>query len=261
MSSATRQTQILKILETKSEGSIDYFANKFGTSGMTIRRDLQLLADQGRIIRTHGGATVAPGIRFEFAFLKRTKLNQAHKQAIGRLAASLVAEGNSVVLDSGTTTLAIAEQLRHRQGIKVITTSLPIASMLQYNESIQVILLGGQLRPGSPDLIGAITEANLEILRADLAFVGADAVDDDGQVYSESSDLARMLSKLVASAKTPYIVADSSKLGQTALWRFGDLKLLAGLITDDKAEATSINRLVKLGVKVMRPARTHRGHG
>lgn len=258
MSHSTRQKRILEILQAKGECSIDYFAEKFGTSGMTVRRDLQELADQGRIIRTHGGATVAPGITFEFAFLKRTKVNLPHKQAIGQLAASLIKDGQSVVLDSGTTTLAIAELLRHRKGVKVITTSLPIASMLQYNESIEINLLGGQLRVGSPDLCGAITEANLDLLCADLAFVGADAIDARGAVYTEFSELSRMLAQMIANAKTSYVVADSSKLNRTTPWRFGELAHLGGLITDSGADASFVNNLAKAGVKILRAPRPGR---
>jgi DeoR/GlpR family transcriptional regulator of sugar metabolism len=250
--SHSRQREILELLKTKGECSIDYFAKRFGTSGMTVRRDLQELAEQGRIIRTHGGATLSPGVSFEFAFLKRTKMNEAQKKAIGRLAASLIQDGQSVVLDSGTTTLAIAEELRQRSGVRVITTSLPIASMLQYNESIEINLLGGQLRPGSPDLSGAITESNLELLCADLAFVGADAVDRRGTVYTEFAELSRMLARMVANAKAPYVVADSTKLDRTALWRFGDLKTMSGLITDGKADPAFVGSLTKAGVKVLR---------
>lgn len=252
MSQSTRQKQIIEIIESQGECSIDSLADKFATSGMTIRRDLRALADQGRVIRTHGGATVAPGIRFEFSFLKRAKVNLPQKLAIARIASTLVKAGQSIVLDSGTTTLAIAEQLRQRRDIRVITTSLPIASMLQYNPSIQLVLLGGQLRPGSPDLCGPVTESNLAMLQADLAFVGADAIDDKGGVFSESADLSNMLSKMISAATKAYIVADSSKLGRSALWRFADLRKLAGLITDEKANPSLTARLVKSGIKIIR---------
>jgi DeoR family transcriptional regulator, fructose operon transcriptional repressor len=255
MSHSTRQQEILGILENTDECSIERFAEKFGVSGMTIRRDLETLAKQGRIIRTHGGAVLAAGVNFEFAFLRRTKLNQPQKRAIGQLAAALVGEGQSVLLDSGTTTLAIAERLRTKRRIKVITTSLPIASMLQHNDSIELNLLGGRLRAGSPDLSGALTESNLDLLCADIAFVGADAIDGKGSVFTDSADLPGMLTKMIRSARIAYIVADSTKLGRTAVWRFGDLKQLGGMITDSKAPASFVSGLARLGIKVIRPSR------
>lgn len=253
MNNSTRQTQILELLQSNGECSIDTFAKKFATSGMTIRRDLQVLAEKGRVIRTHGGARLASGVSFEFAFLRRTKLNQAQKQELGQFAASLIKEGQSIFLDSGTTTLAVAEHLRHRKGIRVITTSLPIASMLQHNEAIEINILGGQLRPGSPDLTGAITEANLDMLFAELAFVGADAVDSRGGVFTAAAEFSRMPAKMIANARTAYVLADHSKLGKTALWRFADLKKLGGLITDSQADSTFVAAMGRLGVKVLRP--------
>lgn len=253
MNNSTRQNQILELLQSNGECSIDVFAEKFATSGMTIRRDLQILAEKGRVIRTHGGARLASGVSFEFAFLRRTKLNEPQKKEIGQYAASLIKEGQSVFLDSGTTTLAVAEQLRHRKGIRVITTSLPIASMLQHNEAIEINILGGQLRPGSPDLTGAITEANLDMFFAELAFIGADAIDNRGALFTEAAEFSRMPAKMIANAKTAYVVADNSKLGKTALWRFGDLKKLAGLITDRDADPAFVAAMGRQGVKVLRP--------
>lgn len=255
---STRQQDILEILQTMRECSIQDLVSKFGVSGMTVRRDLEILADQGRIVRTHGGAVLAPGVTFEFAFLRRTKLNQAQKRMIGRMAAALVKDGQAVLLDSGTTTVAIAEQLRQGRNIKVITTSLPIASMLQYSETVELNLLGGQLRAGSPDLCGALTESNLEMIRPDVAFVGATAIDANGAIFTESATLSRLLARMVSCANRAYVVADSSKLGGTALWRYGHLKDVAGLITDDQARPAFVAGLVRRGITVLRPSRAQR---
>jgi DeoR family fructose operon transcriptional repressor len=249
---SSRQNRILEMLQSTKECSIDQLAKNFGTSGMTVRRDLQTLAELGRVIRTHGGARLAPGVNFEFAFLNRTKQCQNEKRAIGKFAAEIIQEGQSVMLDSGTTTLAIAEHLKLRRGIKVITTSLPIASMLQFNESIEINLLGGQLRAGSPDLTGNITVANLDLIRTDLAFIGADAIDATGEAYTDSADLSMMLSKMAQGAIKPYVVADSSKLGRTALWKLFSANKLAGIITDHKVAPEFVKGLTQAGVKVLR---------
>lgn len=258
MNHTTRQAQILATLEAHGEWSIEQFAQKFATSGMTVRRDLQTLAEQGRIIRTHGGAIIAPGVNFEFAFLKRREVNQAHKRAIGRVAAAMIADGQSVLLDSGTTTLAIAEALQQRKFIKVITTSLPIASMLRNNTALELNLLGGQLRAGSPDISGIITESNLDLLCADFAFVGTDAVDEAGALYTKDPSLRNMLTRMIRSATRPFIVADSSKLARKERCRFGNLDHTTGLITDDKADKSFVAGLVKHGIRVFRASSTAR---
>src|SRR6185437_7917002 len=164
----------------------------------TIRRDLQKLADEGQVERTHGGATPGSQVSFEFQFLRRSQEEAGAKQSIGAVAASLIRDGQSVLLDSGSTTLAIARELLTRQRLTVITTSLPIASILQRAPRVETLLLGGYVRRESPDLEGPLTEANLDYLRADIAFIGADGIDSEGNVYNASLGIARMLSKMVS---------------------------------------------------------------
>lgn len=254
-----RQLQITELVHSDGAYSVDRLADRFGVSGMTIRRDLQALAEEGKIVRTHGGAAPAQHVSFEFQFLDRMKENEPAKRAIALAAAELVGEGQSVMLDSGTTTLALAQQLRQRQALTVITTSLPIAAALQDRGQIQVLLLGGYLRRGTPDLAGALTESNLEGLRADVAFVGADGIDLRGGVYNESLEIARMLTRMVAAAKRVYVVADASKLGRTALARFGEAQQWHGLITAGQAERNVFQALRRAGVSVMRADRPDEG--
>jgi DeoR/GlpR family transcriptional regulator of sugar metabolism len=252
MNQVVRQKQMCELIAAQGECSIEQLMEQFGVSGMTVRRDLQSLADQGKVLRTHGGAAMAEQISFEFEFLNRVRDNHPAKEAIATTAAAQIRDGESVMLDSGTTTLELAKQLRGRQGLTVITSSLPIAAQLQYDQRIEVLLLGGRLRASSPDLAGALTESNLETLRADVAFVGADAIDGQGAVYQESPELARMLTKMAASAGRVYVVADGSKLGKTALWRFGRLADWAALITDAAADRAVLASLKKAGVRVIK---------
>lgn len=252
MSQIARHERICERLEARGECSVEELAELLGVSGMTVRRDLQALAEHGKLIRTHGGAAIAPRISFEFDFLRRTRENEAAKQAIALAAAALVDDGQSVLLDSGTTTLALSHQLKGKKNLTVITTSLPIASQLQYEQEIAVLLLGGYLRAGSPDLAGAMTEANLETLHADVAFIGADGIDARGAVYNHSPEVARMLTKMAAAAGRVFVVADHDKLDQTALWRFGQLKEWAGLVTDAEADRSFIASLQKSGIRVIK---------
>jgi len=252
MSRTERQNYICELLATRGECSVEEISAKLKVSGMTVRREFQTLADSGKVVRTHGGAMMALRISFEFEFLQRARENEAAKQAIGRAAAAMVKDGQSVLLDSGTTPLAVAQHLRGRKGVRIITTSLPIASLLQYEQDIEITLLGGCLRAGSPDLAGALTETNLESIRADLAFIGTDGIDDTGCVYSESAEVARMLGKMAAAARHTYVVCDHTKLGQTALWRFGQLKDFAGVITDTAAPSSILKSLSKAGAQIIK---------
>ncbi len=253
MNSVTRRQRILERLSAEGECPVARLAVALAVSQMTVRRDLDALAREGRITRTHGGAAPAARVTFDFQFLAREEAHREAKAAIAQTAAALVEAGESVVLDSGTTTLAVARALKTRPVKTVITTSLPIASELQYVAGLDLILLGGTLRREAPDLAGPLTEANVEGLRADVAFLGTDAVDAAGTATSASLSLARLIAKLAAAARRVYIVADSSKLGRTALARVGTLKNWSGLITDRGAPPRLLAALRRAGVTVILP--------
>lgn len=251
MTPHTRHSRIAGLLAARDECTVGFLARRLGVSGMTVRRDLQAMAAAGKVIRTHGGAAPAARVSFEFAFLARTRENRPAKEAIARTAAALVGDGEAVMLDSGTTTLALARRLKDRKGLTVITTSLPIASELQFCEALQVLLLGGLLRRGAPDLAGALTESNIESLHADVAFIGADGIDARGNIYNDSPVIARMLGRMAASADRVFAVADNSKIGRAALMRFGNVAKWDGLITDRGLNRTLASALKRAGVRIL----------
>lgn len=253
LSPDARRQRITEMLDRHGECSIGDFAERFGVSGMTIRRDLQELADSGQVVCTRGGAAPAARVSFEFRFLERTNENADEKEEIAKIACTLVKPGDAVLLDSSTTTLAIARQLKAISRLTVITTSLPIASELFGCENIEVILLGGTLRKDSPDLIGAITDSCLDVLRADVAFIGADAIDRRGNIYNASPDLGRMLSRMAGAASRVYAVADHSKVDRHELLRFGNIADWYGLITDSKLDKSLVRDLRRAGVSLHQP--------
>lgn len=253
MTPQSRHTRIMDLLTAQGEAQVAELAVALGVSDMTIRRDLDALALAGKVIRTHGGAALSGRVVFDFQFMQRTQSQEDAKQQIAAIAASLVTDGQSILLDSGTTTLAVARALKARKRLTLITTSLPIASELQNCDAIELILLGGALRREAPDLIGPLTESNLEQLKADMAFIGADAIDNQGRVYNHSMTVARMLTRMAASARQVYVVADSTKIGKTALARFGTLKAWSGLITDRRLPPPLAASLKRAGCTLIQP--------
>ncbi len=251
MNQEARRSQIRKLVATHGECSVEQLATELGVSGMTVRRDLQALSDEGRVIRTHGGATLGERATFEFAFLDRVNKNRDAKTAIARAAADLIGDSPTVMLDGSTSTLAIARQLRGKTGLTVITTSLPAAAELQHEPGVDVLLTGGYVRSASPDLTGSLAEANLGLLRADVAFLGADAVDNRGNVFTNPPDNSAVLLKMIASAQRVYVVADHTKLDRNALRCFGCLADWAGLITDEASDPDFIAQLRELGIDVI----------
>ncbi len=246
-----RKRRIIEILQQYGECSVGLLVKEFGVSDMTIRRDLQALSDEGKIIRTHGGAALAQRVTFEFQFMNRSQTQHEEKNLIAKKAAELIVPAMTVILGAGTTTLELAKLIKNIAGLTIITTSLPIASVLQFCEDIRILLLGGFLRQGSPDLTGALTEANLENFHADMAFLGADAIDSRGGVYDNEITVARMLDKMVAASEDIYAVADHTKIGRKALMRYSNLAQWNGLITDAGISDSQKNSLQDNGVNII----------
>jgi len=232
------------------EVSIDELAGRFRVSGMTIRRDLELLESRGDVIRTHGGAALARRLTFEFSFREKQNRNNQQKSCIARQAAGHIEDGQVVILDTGTTTLEIARQVMGRRNVTVITTSLAIVSALQFAAGVRIVLLGGFLRGGSPDLHGPLTEQNVEMFRADIAFLGADAVDLDGNTYADDLQVVNLDRKMAANAARVIIVADSSKFGRNGMCRIFSPKDYDSVVSDAGLGKDVLRRLARRGVHV-----------
>lgn len=233
------------------EVSIEKLARRFGVSGMTVRRDLEVLESRGDVIRTHGGAAPAKRLTFEFSFRNKQNKNIEQKSRIARQAAKHVKAGRVIMLDTGTTTLQIAEELTGKENITIITTSLAIVSKVQFAPNIEVVLLGGFLRGGSPDLHGPLTEQNVELFRTDVAFMGADAVDGIGNTYTDDLRVANLDKKMAANAKKVIVVADSSKFGRAAMCRVlgpGDYDML---ITDSAVDKKIAKDLARRKINIV----------
>jgi DeoR/GlpR family transcriptional regulator of sugar metabolism len=239
------------MLQEKGEITILELTHQFGVSEMTVRRDLDRLEESGRVRRTHGGAMLAERMVFEFDFASRRQAHRRAKLAIAREAVKLVKPGHRIVLDAGTTTLELALLLRDFQDITVLTPSLAVASELQFSEGIRLVLLGGIVRKGSPDLTGPVTEAVLEMFAADIAFQGADGIGVDGALYTDDMRMGQVDQKIRQRAQSCYVLADSSKIGKTALARFGLVQQVDALITDDEIDPLAAEQYQKLGCNVV----------
>jgi DeoR family fructose operon transcriptional repressor len=246
-----RLERIRALVAEHAEVSIADLAREFDVSEMTVRRDLALLADRQEIERTHGGAVRTERMVFEFEHRARRENNRAAKQAIARAARQLVKTGDRIILDTGTTTLEFARLLKDAKRLTVITPSIAVASELQYAPGVEVILLGGTLRRGNPDLTGPLTEHCLEILSADLAFQGADAISPDGKVYNSDLRLAKVDRVMRKQARKHCLLADSTKLGATALAQNGTLDDFDVFITDTRIDRQLLRRFRRRGLQVI----------
>jgi DeoR/GlpR family transcriptional regulator of sugar metabolism len=231
-----RRSEICRKLHADQQVSVPQLAEKFGVTHMTIHRDLDKLQQAGQIKKTWGGAKPAERMEFEFDFTQRRQTSKKEKRAIVKKALEFISSGQRIVLDTGTTTLELAYLLKDCKDITIITPSLAVASVLQFSSGIQTVLLGGIIRKGSPDLTGLITENNLDMFTADIAFQGADGIGLDGTLYTEDMRIVKVDQKIRKRAAKNYVLADSSKIGKTALATNGIINEVDAFITDDGIE-------------------------
>ncbi|SDS48570.1 DeoR/GlpR family DNA-binding transcription regulator [Opitutus sp. GAS368] len=249
--SAARQAQIRERLSAHPGVSVSELARKFDVSEMTVRRDLAALEGKSHIQRTHGGAMLTQRMMLEFDYRARREHNRPLKQAIAAAARKLIQPGQRLILDNGTTTLELASLLKDGQDLTVITPSLAVASELQHAAGVEVILLGGVIRRGSPDLTGPVTEHCLELFAADYAFQGADGIGANGAIYNSDLRLACVDKIMRRVAHKSCVLADHTKIGLTALACSGTLADVDFFITDTATPAAALKRFARLGPRII----------
>lgn len=238
--SVSRREEIVSLLTQRGNLSIDELAKRFDVSTMTIRRDLHKLKAAGKVIRTPGGATLGRTVTFERNFAERLRRMSEAKSKIGRVAASLIGKGESIVLDSGTTTLSLAHYLRTRSDIIVITFSLAVLDDLT---ACRAQLTGGQYRRSSMDLVGQQVRESLARVHANKAFFGAAALSFNKGVMVNDQDFPV---DLLDAAAERILLVDSSKIGREALYHLCPIESCDLVITDNNVDPGALRKVKKL---------------
>ena len=245
-----RRRAIIEILERDGRVLVADMARKFDTSQVTIRKDLEVLHAHGLAHRTHGGALPAREGALEDPTLReKEKLHRKEKLRIATSAAAQVKEGQVVILDSCTTTTAIARALRNFHNITIITNALNIAAELT-GAPVEVILTGGTLRKNSFSLVGPIAEETLRRLNADILFLGVDGFDVHYGLSTPNLLEAKVNRVMVEVAKRTVAVCDSSKFGRRSLSLIVPSTALQEVITDHGVPKSDLRALKKIGVEV-----------
>ncbi len=251
VSNTERQDQICAYLQQSQRASVEELVAHFAISPATARRDLEALEQQGKVRRVHGGAVARQSSPPEAPVLERSNEQSEAKERIGRAAAGLVQDGETVFLSSGTTVLAVAAHLRQRQRLTVITNSLPALNALAGAPGVTLICLGGELRHAELSLIGPLTEQALANLSADRVIFGVRGIHlSEGltNAYLQESVTDRALLRL---GRQVTIVADHTKLGAVATVRVAPLSAMHTLVTDLQAPAAFLDALRARGIQVL----------
>ncbi len=223
-----------------------------GTSIATLRRDLNLLEEEGVIERVHGGARLAAGTSVEVVFEEREKENLPAKRVIAEAAFERLKPYSTIFLDAGTTVLQLARRLRIApMPITVFTNGLAVAQELINIPKIRVMILGGQLRPENASVIGPHAEAMLDRLWFDQLFLGAGAISTDGTIYSVDLGEATLNTKMLARSAERIILVDASKFGHAATYAVGPLASTTHMIVDAAITAEWRQRLANFGVEFL----------
>lgn len=246
-----RRRSIVELVQQTRCAIVSDLARQFGTSAITIRRDLDVLAGRGLICRTHGGAlSVQSASDSDHSLIERELQHPREKLRIAVAAAKLVKEGQSVLLDSGSTTTAIARQLRSFAQLTVITNAINIADELA-GGTVDVILTGGMLRKNSFSLIGPLAEESLTHLRADILFLGVEGIDTRFGLSTPNMLEAVLNRKMVLAAQQVVAVCDSSKFGCRSLSSIVPITAIHQVITDTEAPVKMLEELRRSGVRVI----------
>jgi DeoR/GlpR family transcriptional regulator of sugar metabolism len=218
---------------------------------MTIRRDLEILEHEGALLRVHGGAISLASRGYLPPYTIRASRNEDTKDRIGQAAAGMLAERETLVLDVGSTTLAVARALRERRNLTVLTFSLRAANVLSESRGIRLMLTGGTVSPVELSLVGDLAEEAFARLRFDTFIMGVGGIDVDAGCTEFSLDDARVKRSALPSVKRCIVVADSSKLGRVSFAQVCPLDRVDVLITDKDASDEKIAALRDAGVEVL----------
>jgi DeoR family transcriptional regulator of aga operon len=245
-----RRRAILEILNRDGRVLVAEMGRQFHTSQVTIRKDLEILHAHGLAHRTHGGALPArEGALEDPSLREKEKLHRKEKLRIAAAAAGMVQEGQVVILDSGTTTTAIARALRHFQRLTIVTNAVNIAAELA-GTAVEVILTGGTLRKNSFSLVGPIAEETLHRLNADILFLGVDGFDVHYGLSTPNLPEAKVNRVMIEVAKRTVVVCDASKFGRRSLSLIIPPTGLQEVITDRGVPKSDVRELKKAGIEV-----------
>ena len=246
-----RRQHVLTRIQRDGRAIVGELSDQLGISRITIRKDLEHLQSKGLIQRTHGGAlAMQSGALFDPSLPEKLKLHSREKERIAAAAIKLVLEDQCVILDSGTTTTAIARALRQFSRLTVITNAVNIAAELT-NADFEVILTGGTLRRNSFSLVGPLAEEVLREIHADILFLGVDGFDPPIGVTTPNVLESRVNRAMVDAAKTVVAVCDSTKFGRHSLALIVSSKRIDIVVTDANLAPQYREQLQKLGIQVI----------
>jgi DeoR family transcriptional regulator of aga operon len=248
-----RRRRIMELLDAQERVTVDELVSRFSVSAVTIRGDLDALANAGAVVRSHGGALKRVEAPEDIPLTVKETLHHAEKVRIGHAACQMIRDGETVMLDSGTTTAEIARQLKFLklQSLNVITNALNIALELANLPNVRVIMIGGILRHTSSSMCGPHAEQILRLLHADRLFLGVDGLDPEIGLMTPDVLEAQLNAIMIQVSREVVVVADSTKFQRRSLSIIAKLDSVHKVITDDGVKPEVLAGLRAKNVEVI----------
>lgn len=245
-----RKQQIIELINRKKKVTVKDLCTRFGASPGTIRNDLADLEKHDLLSRTHGGAISIAKMSFEQKSIEKVIKHQNEKMAIARLALDMIEDGDTIALDTGSTTLELAKLLTNKQSLTVVTNDLAIALTLDEYSSATVLFIGGVIRKGFHCSVGPAAISELSDVRVDKAFLAANGVAIGTGLSTPDINTAQVKRELIRIADEVTLLCDSSKAGRTSFMRFADFSDLDVMITDSNLPDQIKQAIEEAGVRV-----------
>ncbi|HUX13877.1 MAG TPA: DeoR/GlpR family DNA-binding transcription regulator [Spirochaetia bacterium] len=242
-----RQSRILGILASGDQTSVNDLSRELEVSSVTVRQDLNYLEKEGLLQRVHGGAV----LRGPDDITSRLGVNYEKKIVIAREAASLVEDGETIFIESGSINALLAKELMNRSSLTVLTTNVFIARQLRKAKHVQVVLMGGVYQHESESVVGQLTKACIEQVNFGKSFVGVDGFSPEAGFTSRDMMRAEIAAEVISRSRGAYVLTDSSKFGRSELRRICETGSVACVITDKGVPEESRAFLVDNGVEVL----------
>ncbi len=227
-----RQALVLDEVRAKGAVSVEALAEQFDVTLQTVRRDVKLLSDAGLLARFHGGVRVPSSTTENIAYRQRQMLNESAKQAIARTVAAAVPHGCSLIINIGTTTEAIARELLHHKGLRVITNNLNVAAILSDNPECEVIVAGGVVRSRDRGIVGEVTVDFMQQFKVDIGLIGISGIEADGTLRDYDYREVKVARAIIEHSREVWVAADHSKFNRPAMVELARFNQIDMLFTD-----------------------------
>jgi len=244
-----RRQMIIQYLEEHEAVTVEELAKLFNVAPMTIRRDLQFLEDKNIAARTFGGAVLKSRLIDEVPYENKSLANIEKKKKIADYAASLIRNGDTVILDAGTN-MEIARLLVNYKNLKIITTDLNIATFVSASTDFEILFPGGKVQNSTGSCYGSSTVDFLKNINADISFIGSSSVDIQHGITTPSMEKADVKRQMIKCSDKSILVADSSKFGKKSLIKVCNLNDFHGIITDSNLDELTADKIKSKKIKI-----------